>query len=276
MRVVDAHQHFWSLSTPGHQWPTTELELIHRDFGLQDLAEAASNVPLAASVLVQSQPTDTDTDWILNVAAQTPLVAAVVGWVDLHAPNAPERIADLAQESKLRSLRPMLQSIPDTDWLNRADLTPALTAMQDHGLRLDALVQPRHLPILARFMDHWPGIPVVIDHGAKPHIAAGEIEPWRSQIAALADRGAYCKLSGLRTEQAPGSSADALRPYVDHLVACFGDRLMWGSDWPVLLLSGSRYEDWYRDAARLTGLEGPARDQLFRGAAAQFYGLEGA
>jgi len=273
MQIVDAHLHLWSLTTPGHQWPTETCETLYRDFGLCDLAEAAVNVPLAASVLVQSQPSPSDTDWILDVAASSPLVAAVVGWVDFLAADAPQRIAQLAHHPKLRSLRPMLHWIADTQWINCEELTPALRTMQDHGLRLDALIEPRHLPTLARFARRWPNIQIVIDHGAKPMIAAGEIEPWRSQIAALADCGAYCKLSGLRTEQVPGQSADGLRSYVDHLVACFGNRLMWGSDWPILLLSGSSYGDWFADADRITGLNGSARERLFGGAARSFYGI---
>jgi L-fuconolactonase len=272
MRVIDAHQHFWALSTPGHEWPTPAESLIHRDFGPADLA--ATGVPLAATVLVQSQPTDADTDWMLALAARTPDVAAVVGWADLAAADAPARIARLAAHPKLRGLRPMLQAIPETEWLLDPALEPAVEAMVEHGLRLDALVQPRHLPMLARFAERWPDLPIVIDHAAKPDAARGILDPWRDEIARLARRGLWCKLSGLRTEQAPGQPADALRPYVEHLVDCFGDRLMWGSDWPVLLLSGDNYSDWLDTALRLSGLSGARKERLLAGAAEQFYGLE--
>jgi len=117
-------------------------------------------------------------------------------------------------------------------------------------------------------------LPVVIDHGAKPFVTRGLLDPWRDDIAALAARGVDAKLSGLRTEQEPGAAAKALRPYVDHLLACFGERLMWGSDWPVLLLSGDDYGQWFRDADRLTALKGDARQRLFAGVARHFYRLE--
>jgi L-fuconolactonase len=276
MKVIDAHQHFWSLATPGHEWPTAAEAAIHRDFGPADLRAATADVPLAASVLVQSQPTDADTDWMLGLAATTPGVGAVVGWVDLAARDAPARIAQIAAAPKLRSLRPMLQSIADTGWLLEPHLAPAIAAMIDHDLRLDALVQPRHLPMLAQFAARWPRLPIVIDHAAKPFAATGELDPWRRDIAALAELGIWCKLSGLRTEQGEGQPADALQPYVDHLVACFGDRLMWGSDWPVLHLSGDDYATWYADARRLARLpDGTATERLFAGAATEFYGLDG-
>jgi len=273
MRTIDAHQHFWSLATPGHEWPTQALPRIHRDFGAADLEAEAGDVALAGTVLVQSQPTDADTDWILDLARCNPLVKAVVGWVDLADRDAPARIEALAREPKLRGLRPMLQSIDDTDWLLRDDIIPALSAMQAAGLRLDALVQPRHLPMLARFAERWPDLPVVIDHAAKPYAAAGLLCPWAEEIAALAALGFHCKLSGLRTEQTSDQTADDLEPYVTHLVAAFGDRLMWGSDWPVLLLAGDDWRRWHTDAARLAGSAGADIDRLFHGAAASFYAL---
>jgi L-fuconolactonase len=168
----------------------------------------------------------------------------------------------------------MLQSIADTDWLLRDEMAPAIAAMLANGLRFDALIQPRHLPMLVRFADRWPDLPIVIDHAAKPFAAKGELDPWRADIAELARRGMWCKLSGLRTEQAAGQAAEALRPYIDHLVEQFGERLMWGSDWPVLLMSGDNYGDWAADAARISGVKGAAYDRLFAGAAAEFYGLE--
>ncbi|MDP1028469.1 amidohydrolase family protein [Sphingomonas sp. KR1UV-12] len=273
--IIDSHLHFWSLATPGHEWPTAQTPTLHRDFGPDDLRAAAAGTPLAGAVLVQSQPTDIDTDWMLALAAREPLVAGVVGWVDLSSPDAPLRIAALAADPKLRSLRPMLQAIDDTDWLLRDDLAPALEAMLAHGLRLDALVQPRHLPMLVRFVDRWPDLPVVIDHAAKPHAAVGTLDPWRNHIATLASQGTHCKLSGLRTEQAPGQPADELAPYVDHLVATFGERLMWGSDWPVLTWFGDTYARWIADARRLAGLSGTEQEQLFAGCARRFYALDG-
>ncbi|WP_245824925.1 amidohydrolase family protein [Sphingomonas azotifigens] len=274
LRVIDAHQHFWSLAAPGHAWPTPSEAAIHRDFGPADLIAVTGDIALAGTVLVQSQPTDADTDWMLALAAATPMVQAVVGWVDLADPAAPARIAALAADPKLRGLRPMLQAIDDTDWLLEKALEPALAAMQAAGLRLDALVQPRHLPMLARFVDRWPDLPVVIDHAAKPFAAQGTLDPWRDDIAALAARGVHCKLSGLRTEQRPGQPADALAPYVAHLVQCFGERLMWGSDWPVLLLAGDDWRDWYDTARRMAGDAGADLPRLFAGAAAKFYALE--
>ena len=277
MRIVDSHVHFWRIGGPGQTWPDAAWPLIYRDFGLTELLAAANTGPidLEGIVLVQSQPDDRDTDWLLGIARDTPLVQAVVGWVDLESPTAPARIAQLAATAKLRSLRPMLQSIEDTEWILRRELEPALQAIVQHGLRFDALIQPRHLPCLLEFARRWPKLPIVIDHGAKPHIPQGEIEPWQAQLAELGLLpNIYCKLSGLRTEQAAGAPGAQLEPYIRALVTSFPGRLMFGSDWPVLLISRDSYTDWLDCARHYAGLQDPAQlDALFRGTAREFYGL---
>jgi L-fuconolactonase len=202
-------------------------------------------------------------------------VLAVVGWTDLTAPDAPSRIATLARRPKLRGLRPMLQALADDTWILHPALAPAIEAMIDQGLSFDALILPRHLPHLLTFAQRWPGLSIVIDHGAKPAIAAGTLDPWRPDIAALAgEANVFCKLSGLLTEAAPGQSPTALAPYVAHLVQTFGPgRLMWGSDWPVLDLAGD-YAAWRMLAQDLSGLSDPADlAALFGETARRFYRL---
>jgi L-fuconolactonase len=272
--LIDAHQHFWRVGENGFSWPTPDLAAIHRDFGPADLEAVGAPLSLTGSVLVQSQPDDRDTDWLLELATDAPLVLAVVGWADLSAPDAPGRIAELARNPKLRGLRPMLQNLDDDAWIAAPDLDPALDAMVAHGLSLDALVLTRHLPHLLTLARRRPDLAIVIDHGAKPPIATGErADAWARGIEALAEHPrVFCKLSGLLTEAAPSQGPDALSPYVQRLVRAFGpDRLMWGSDWPVLNLAGD-YGGWLALAKALSGLTDPADlAALFGGTSRRFY-----
>lgn len=278
--LIDAHQHFWRIGENDCAWPTPDLAAIHRNFGPENLKAVGASVGLTGSVLVQSQPSDRDTDWLLDLAADEPLVLAVVGWADLAAPDAPSRITALARRPKLRGLRPMLQTLADDAWILQPALAPAIEAMIDHGLSFDALILPRHLPHLLTFAQRWPDLSIVIDHGAKPAIAAGTLDPWRADIATLAaEANVFCKLSGLLTEAAPGQlpaalAPTALAPYVAHLVQAFGPaRLMWGSDWPVLDLAGD-YAGWRMLAHDLSGLSDPADlAALFGETARRFYRL---
>lgn len=274
-RIIDSHVHFWTIGGPGHSWPDADWPIIHRDFLPADLRAAATDTTLVGAVLVQSQPDDRDTDWMQSVAAEDPLVMGIVGWAALDAADAPQRIATLAARPKLVGLRPMLQGIDDSDWILNPALDPAIEAMIAGGLRFDALIQPRHLPVIATFADRWPSLPIVVDHGAKPAARDNQLEPWAEGIAALASRpNVWGKLSGLRTEQAPGQPAAELAPYVAHLVESFGEKLMFGSDWPVLLHAGDSYADWIATVRELANVNDAEAERLFAGAATDFYGLE--
>jgi L-fuconolactonase len=274
IRLLDSHMHFWRIGGPGQTWPDADWPRIHRDFLPADLRAEAEGCQLGGGVLVQSQPDDRDTDWMLGL--DDPLIRAIVTWVDLADGAAPDHIRHLAAQPRVRGVRPMLQGIAETDWIAQPALDPAIRAMLDTGLRFDALIQPRHLPVLHRFARRWPDLPVVIDHAAKPNIAANEMAPWRDEMAALAQLpNVWCKLSGLRTEQAPDQPVEDLRPYVAHLLACFGERLMWGSDWPVLRHAGDSYGTWIDTTLDLVGPQSPeARDRLFASAAAAFYNID--
>jgi L-fuconolactonase len=273
---IDSHQHFWKLARGDYGWLTkAEHPKIARDFLPEDIAPLLAAGRIDNTILVQAAPSLAETEFLLQLAATTPFVAGVVGWVEFDAPGAPSQIARLAADTKLVGLRPMLQDLPDVEWMLRPALAPALDAMQRGGLRFDALVKPRHLPALAEFLERYGELAVVIDHGAKPDVAGGEIDLWAAYIRHIGRNSqARCKLSGLASEAGPGWGAEKLKPYVDVLLEAFGPaRLMWGSDWPVLNEVGD-YAAWLDLAETLTRqLTSSERDAIFGGTAASFYGL---
>ena len=276
MMRIDAHQHFWRPSRGDYGWLTQQAHpAICRKFLPQDLAPLLADAGIERTVLVQAAPTVAETEYLLGLAAETTFVAGVVGWADFEAVDAPKQIEGLAANPKLLGLRPMLQDLDDDAWILRPAIAPALDAMQAAGLRLDALVAPRHLPHLARFLAVRPDLKVVIDHGAKPDIAGDALDGWAAQMRAIAtDTGAWCKLSGLVTEAGGQWTEESLKPYVDALLGSFGpSRLMWGSDWPVVNEAGG-YAAWHSAAAALTeDFSQDERDQVFGGAAQAFYGI---
>src|SRR5262245_14271412 len=235
-RRVDAHQHFWRLARGDYGWLTPALAPIYRDFEPADLEPLLGQTGVDGTVIVQAAPTVAETRFLLDIARTTPFVAGVVGWAPLDAPDAPDIVAALARDPHLRGLRPMIHDLPDVDWMLSPDVARGLGAIEAADLTFDALVRPRHLPNLRRLLARHPGLRVVIDHAAKPEIPAGRREPWAENMAALArETRAWVKLSGLVTEDGPEWSIDRLRPYVDHLLETFGpDRMIFGSDWPVL------------------------------------------
>jgi L-fuconolactonase len=289
MTRIDAHQHFWQLARGDYAWLAGDepaLAPLRRDFLPADLAPLMRTHDVARTVLVQAADSVAETEFLLALAARHDFIGGVVGWVDLADPGAADTIARLAERPALKGLRPMLQDLPDDDWIARAPQPESLRAMHRHGLAFDALVKPRHLAPLLRFVHAWPDLPVVIDHAAKPPLSAdwnGEaMRTWRHDMAALAAHPQVaCKLSGLLTEMAPADAADRaralerLRPVLDALLTWFGPaRLMWGSDWPVLGLAAG-YDAWCDLADTLLApLAEHEQAQVLFESARRFYDIE--
>jgi L-fuconolactonase len=270
---IDAHVHLWTLARGDYGWLTPELAPIYRDFGLADLVPLASAAAIDGTILVQAAPTEAETMFLLDIADRADVVRGVVGWTDFDAEDAADRIDALARRPLLVGLRPMVQDLPDDDWLLRPALAPILTAMAKQTLVFDALALPRHLPRLLRVVDRHPDLQFVLDHCAKPRLAEGDIAAWKDDIATLAKRpNIVCKLSGLATEAARDWQVADLRPAVDHVLACFGpQRLVWGSDWPVVNLAGG-YVQWLAAAETLlANLSDDERAGIFGRNAARIY-----
>ncbi|PSJ43262.1 amidohydrolase family protein [Allosphingosinicella deserti] len=268
--MIDTHVHVWQLGRNGCRWPTAAELRLYRDFDLDEFWETALPLGMTAAILVQSQESAADTEWLLGLAEQEDRVAAVIGWSDLAAPGASRRIQALALHRKLAGMRPMVQDRP-ADWYDDPDLAPGLAALADADLCLEALVRERHLPALARLAARLP-IRIVVDHAAKPRIdEADGFAAWRAAIAPLADqRHVAVKLSGLLSE-CGSAGADAIPPYVEALIALFGtDRIIWGSDWPVLN-AVSTYAGWQALARQL--VPACAQAAVFGGNAGRIYRL---
>jgi L-fuconolactonase len=273
---IDAHFHCWQLARGDYGWLTPALAPIYRDVAVADWQAQAAPRGVTGGVLVQAAPTEAETRFLLAQANANPAVLGVVGWVDMLAADAPTRIEALARHPRLKGLRPMLQDIADLEWILQPALEPALRAMAACGLVFDALVKSAHLPHVLTLAARHPDLRMVIDHCAKPGIAADEWQPWADGISRIANETrAMCKLSGLMTEAGPRPPPGAVRRWGEHVLQCFGaKRVVWGSDWPVLELAGS-YEQWWSEAQELlAGLDIEGQAAVMGGNAMGLYRLQ--
>jgi len=248
--MIDAHFHCWQLARGDYGWLTPELAPIYRDVQVADWQQHAQAWGVTGGVLVQAAPTAQETAFLLQQAQANPAVLGVVGWIDMLAPDAMEQVAHCAAQPLLKGLRPMLQDLSDPDWILQPAIQPVLRAMAQSGLVLDALIKPVHLPRILALTQAHPDLTVVVDHGAKPLIEATAMSAWAESMAQLAHQTnpdkVVCKLSGLWTEAPAGQPVEVVRPWCEALLTIWGpQRLLWGSDWPVLELAGS-YADWRR------------------------------
>ncbi|MFB7508101.1 amidohydrolase family protein [Streptomyces broussonetiae] len=278
--LVDAHHHVWDLAVRDQDWITgPALAPLRRTFSLSDLRPLAERAAVGATVLVQTVTVPQETPEMLAQAAGDPLVAGVVGWTDLTAPDVADTLAGLRElpgGGRLVGIRHQVQSEPDPWWLAREDVLRGLSAVADAGLAYDLVVLPHQLPAATAAARRLPGLGMVLDHIGKPAVADGALEPWACELRALAaEPNTFCKLSGLVTEADRSSwTVDDLRPFADTVLDAFGpERVMYGSDWPVCTLAADYAE--VLDAARAltAGLGTDERSALFGGTAVHAYRL---
>jgi L-fuconolactonase len=279
--IIDAHHHLWKVARGDYFWMDPRADpavaAIARDFLVEDYRALAAANGVHGSVLVQAAQTVGETQWLLEQAqASNGLILGVVGWIDMDAADAPDALERLASNRLLRGIRPMLQDIPDLEWVLQPALDPAFRALIARDLAFDVLIKPPHLASAFTLLTRYPELRAILDHGAKPAIAQRQWQPWADQMRCIArETAACCKLSGLVTEASWQWTVDDLRRYSDHLLECFGpDRLLWGSDWPVALLA-SDYARWLETARQLlSGLSLDDRAKVMGENARRFYRLD--
>lgn len=274
---IDGHQHFWTTLRSDYGWLTPSLESLYRDYSPDDLQPYLEQAGIDQTILVQAAASVEETRYLLAIADGSPLVAGVVGWLDLDSPtDAIDQLNELSRHPKFVGIRPMIQDIEDPAWIDQPELTVILDALSNHNLCFDALVRSEHLSYLFNCLMRHPELNAVIDHGAKPDIASGEWQTWADGISPIANEtSAYCKISGLITEASIHQGYEDVMPYVDYLLESFGpQRLIWGSDWPVLNLAGD-YIGWH-DASNkhFCALPEQDRNDIFGGNAINFYNLK--
>jgi L-fuconolactonase len=274
---IDAHHHVWDLDVREQPW-TAELPALRRSFGIDELRPTLVANEIDATVLVQTICITDETPELLALADAEPVIAGVVGWIDLTAPDAADQLAMLQDGEggrRLVGIRHQVQEEPDPRWLCRADVRRGLAAVGEAGLAYDLLVKPQQLASAVDTVSALPDMRFVLDHAGKPAIRAGTMQPWHAELVELARLpNVAVKLSGLVTEAADEWTLEQLCPYADVMLQAFEPfRIMFGSDWPVCLLAAS-YREVVAAAQELTAtLSSAERDDVFGETAARWYGI---
>jgi L-fuconolactonase len=222
------------------------MAAIRRDFLPADLKSTIDDARVDGVVSVQARQCIEETDWLLEMAAQNPFIKGVVGWLPIANPSFEKILERYAGNHHLKSLRHVIQGEADENYILRPDFNNGINALASTSLAYDILIFERHLLQTIKFVDKHPNQTFVIDHIAKPKIAKGIVWPWRENIMELGKRpNVYCKISGMVTEaDYKNWTEEQLRPYFDTVLEAFTpQRLMFGSDWPVMLV-GVDYQDW--------------------------------
>lgn len=243
---IDCHQHFWQLSRGDYHWLTPELSLLYKDYLPSDLSQAITNSKVNETILVQAAETEAETSFLLELAHKTVFVSGVVGWVDMESPTVLSTLAAFSKDPYFKGIRPMLQDIEDENWILQDRFHSIFEFLVANNLSFDALVKDQHLTNIQHIAKKYPLLKIVINHCAKPNINKPPSVYWKIQLNAFkALDNVFIKFSGLLTEASLGEvTLKQLSPYFEHILSVFGaNRIMWGSDWPVLKLNGD-YNVW--------------------------------
>jgi L-fuconolactonase len=273
---IDAHQHFWRYNSAEYPWIDDTMAVLRRDFLPGDARREMDCAAVDVCVAVQARQTLDETRWLLDLAAANPFIAGVVGWVDLQADDVESQLRPFAAGSKLVGVRHIAQSEEDDRFLLGSAFCRGVSVLRHFDLTYDILIYPKHLAVAGEFVSRFPSQRFILDHLAKPRIAAGDIQEWETGIRTLAGfPHVFCKLSGLVTEADWQRWTPAeIRPYLDVVFDCFGvDRLLAGSDWPVCLLAASYARTFELIDTYMSGRPSAERDAVMGGNAARLWRL---
>lgn len=274
---IDAHHHLWNYNPEEYAWIDDSMATLRRDFLPSDLVLSCKEAGIDGVITVQARQTEQETAWLLSLAEQNPLMLGVVGWLPLSAEDIGERIDQSRALGKLVGLRHVLQGEPEPGYMLGAAFNRGIDALENRGLAYDILILEHQLVEALELVDRHPNQRFVLDHIAKPKIAAGTLAPWDKLLRELGRRpNVWCKLSGLVTEADPKNwSPEQLRPYMEIALEAFGSkRLMFGSDWPVCLV-GVSHEGWVHTVeAFIKTLSAGEQDRFWSGNACEAYALQ--
>ena len=221
---IDAHQHFWIYDPREYDWIDDSMAALRRDFLPDALQPELERAGFQGCVAVQARQSIEETRWLLELAASSPFILGVVGWVDLQSPDVRSQLQAFARNPKLVGVRHVVQGEPDERFLLRPEFLRGISVLEEFNLAYDILIYPKHLSVAAEFVRQFPRQRFVLDHLAKPLIKSGSLQPWERGIRELAALpNVFCKLSGLVTEADwQRWQPEHIAPYMDVAFECFG------------------------------------------------------
>jgi L-fuconolactonase len=276
MQKIDAHQHFWKFDPIRDSWIDDTMQVIQKDFLPQDLEPLLESNEIDGCVTVQSTESEDENNFHLENANRYGFIKGIVGWVDLQADNIEERLQHYEGFKKIKGFRHVLQGEPRRDLMLQPKFRRGISLLNRYGFTYDLLILPDQLAFAKELVRAYPGQKFVIDHLAKPPIKEGRIGEWKRDMEALAPyENLYCKISGMVTEAEPYRwQKTHFTPYMDVVVENFGmERIMYGSDWPVCLLSASYAETLEIVNDYFSSFSEGEKERFFGGNAIEFYNL---
>ena len=248
MNILDTHHHLWDLSLRSYDWitelPENESIKINRNFLINDLDVLADENNVTGTICVQAHQSEEEALWLLEIAKNSNLIKGVVCWVDLKNSNIGFSLDKYQTYDKFCGIRHVWHDEKNEDWIMDPKVIKGLKTLSERQINFDFLVRPNHLKYIFEVYEKIPKLNGVIDHIAKPKIKENIFEPWAENISELSKIDSLnCKISGMVEEMNESQGISILKNYTDHVIESFGgDKVMFGSNWPVCLTKKSYSE----------------------------------
>lgn len=274
MEIIDSHQHFWYYNPQTHGWIDDSMSVIRRDFLPAHLEEVLKENKVTGTIAVQVDQSISETQFLLDLAEDFDFIKGVVGWVDLRSDHLETQLDALAHQYKLVGFRHIVQAEQDPMFLMQPSFRRGLEIIFERGYTYDILIYPHQLAAALELIDRFPRAPFVIDHLAKPYIKSGYYKGWEILMREISQYPqVYCKWSGMITEANWYSwTPEDLKKYLEITADCFtADRLMYGSDWPVLNVAGTYQQVLDVILDHVSGWSNQEQSNVMGGNAKKFY-----
>jgi len=274
--TVDAHLHIWDLERSGYSWLTPEMGPLYATFTPEQARDELDTAGVDTAVLVQAEDSERDTELMLEAAVSHRWIAGVVGWVQLEDPATAEHQLDRRQEHpRFCGVRHLVHDDPRDHFLSLPEVRRSLRLLAERGVPLDVPdAWPRHLAATAELAAAIDELVIVVDHLGKPPFSGADWDRWRATLAEVAARpNTVAKISGLQMPGRPFTAAE-VRPAWDAALEHFGpSRLMWGSDWPLTVLTGGYARAWDTMSSLVSELSPDEQAEILARTATSVYGL---
>lgn len=274
--MIDAHVHFWKYNKIRDAWITDKMQILQQDFLPANLEPLAVANHVDGFIAVQADQSETETGFLTELAQKNSIIKGVVGWVDLQNKNVEARLSHYAQISIIKGFRHIVQSEAE-GFLREKSFLNGIKTLKKFGFTYDILIYETQLKEAIDFVRQFPEQKFIIDHCAKPSIINGRISEWKNHMREISKHeNIFCKISGLITEANWNTwHENDFYPYLDTVFEFFGtERLLFGSDWPVMLLSGN-YQKWKSLIEKyMKQFPGEERQKVFHDNAVKFYNLK--
>lgn len=273
---IDSHQHFWKYNQVRDSWIDESMQIIRRDFLPTDLKPILDQFDFQGCVAVQADQSEEETRFLLKLADKNPFIKGVIGWVDLCDENVEERLSHFSKYGLFKGIRHILQG-ENSDFMLQTDFQNGISKLRQFDLTYDILVHYSQLTSVIKLVTSFPEQQFIVDHIAKPNIKDQEMDVWSTQMGALAKfPNVFCKVSGLVTEASWNSwNYSDLKPYLDVVFNAFGvERILYGSDWPVCLLSANYQQQLHIFEEYISSYSSEDQLEVMGGNAIKFYNLK--